>query len=314
MDGEKFDSLVKRFCTTRLTRKNALRGLVASAAAALSGVSFASGDVDARKRRQRIGAASTTGEICACSDNLSPKQCPAGSGNEFTCKLCPGIKKGSVQVKCGDPNICVCQSTECVVGDKKFSKGETVNVCTPEKCADEECTPANACEKNCVCDATTGRCKCEPVICKPQNACEKNCVCDPVKGCVCEPVICKPKDACEKNCTCDPVNGCGCEPVICEPRTGCTVVCDPIKGCVYTCQCLEGESPKQCPEQSGIQFTCKRCPGGNNGGSVQVVCDGSTPHCVCQSKECTIGTTTVPSGTDVTAICPPVSCSTGLPV
>ena len=62
------------------------------------------------------------------------------------------------------------------------------------------------------------------------------------------------------------------------------------------------------------QYTCKRCPGGNNGGSVQVVCDGTTRRCVCNSTNCTIGTTTVPDGTDVTDICPPVQCNTGLPV
>jgi len=57
MDGKKFDSLIKQFCTTRLTRKSALRGLVAGAAAAVTGASFGSGGVDAKKRRGRVSAA-----------------------------------------------------------------------------------------------------------------------------------------------------------------------------------------------------------------------------------------------------------------
>ena len=50
MDGEKFDDLLKRLCTTRLTRISALRGLVAGAAAALTGATLASDETDARKK------------------------------------------------------------------------------------------------------------------------------------------------------------------------------------------------------------------------------------------------------------------------
>ena len=50
MDGEKFDALLKRICTTRLTRISALRGLVAGAAAALTGAAIASDETDAKKK------------------------------------------------------------------------------------------------------------------------------------------------------------------------------------------------------------------------------------------------------------------------
>ena len=51
MDGQKFDELVKQFCTTRLTRWSALRGLVAGAAATVTGAAVLSDDAEARARR-----------------------------------------------------------------------------------------------------------------------------------------------------------------------------------------------------------------------------------------------------------------------
>jgi hypothetical protein len=52
MDGEKFDDLIRQFCTTRLTRLSALRGLVAGAAAALTGATLASDDTDAKGKKR----------------------------------------------------------------------------------------------------------------------------------------------------------------------------------------------------------------------------------------------------------------------
>src|SRR5215208_6354303 len=53
MDGQKFDELVKQFCTTRLTRLSALRGLVAGAAAAVTGSALATDDADAKGKKGR---------------------------------------------------------------------------------------------------------------------------------------------------------------------------------------------------------------------------------------------------------------------
>jgi hypothetical protein len=49
MDGEQFDDILRRFCTTRITRVDTLRGLVAGAAAALTGSALVSDDADAKK-------------------------------------------------------------------------------------------------------------------------------------------------------------------------------------------------------------------------------------------------------------------------
>src|SRR5687768_3721735 len=51
MDGQKFDELVKQFCTTRLTRLSALRGLVAGVAATVTGSTLIADDADAKKGR-----------------------------------------------------------------------------------------------------------------------------------------------------------------------------------------------------------------------------------------------------------------------
>jgi len=92
MDGKKFDSLIKQFCTTRLTRKNALRGLVAGVAAAVTGASFAAGDVDAKKKRR--GRVSAAQEV---------KGCPSG-----------GKQTRHLGEACGSTQCCVAaENLEC---------------------------------------------------------------------------------------------------------------------------------------------------------------------------------------------------------
>jgi hypothetical protein len=58
MDGKRFDSLIKRLGTTRLTRLTALRGMAAGSVAALTGLSLFAEEADAngtrRRRRRRI--------------------------------------------------------------------------------------------------------------------------------------------------------------------------------------------------------------------------------------------------------------------
>src|SRR5215213_1728693 len=51
MDPQKFDSLVKQICTSRLTRKGALRGLVTGAAAVVTGAAFARAGVAAQGKK-----------------------------------------------------------------------------------------------------------------------------------------------------------------------------------------------------------------------------------------------------------------------
>src|SRR4029453_8048510 len=46
-------NLIKRFCTTRLTRQHALRGLAAGVAAVVTGAAFAAGDGEAKKKKKK---------------------------------------------------------------------------------------------------------------------------------------------------------------------------------------------------------------------------------------------------------------------
>jgi hypothetical protein len=55
MDGKSFDDLIRRFCTTRLTRVSALRGFIAAATAAMTGASLADDETDAKKKRGKNG-------------------------------------------------------------------------------------------------------------------------------------------------------------------------------------------------------------------------------------------------------------------
>src|SRR3954469_14460146 len=54
MDGEKFDDLVKRLAAARLTRLDALRGLIASAAVGLTGATLAD-ETAAKKHGKAAG-------------------------------------------------------------------------------------------------------------------------------------------------------------------------------------------------------------------------------------------------------------------
>src|SRR4051812_42093587 len=51
MDGETFDALVKRLTAARLTRLDALRGFVASAAVGLTGGSLAADETEAKQAK-----------------------------------------------------------------------------------------------------------------------------------------------------------------------------------------------------------------------------------------------------------------------
>ena len=53
MDGETFDDLVKRLTAARLTRLDALRGLIASAAVGLTGATLGIDETEAKKKAKR---------------------------------------------------------------------------------------------------------------------------------------------------------------------------------------------------------------------------------------------------------------------
>jgi hypothetical protein len=66
MDGERFDALIRRLGTTRLTRMRVLRGATGSAAALMAAALVATTEAADRRRRKRT--------ICHCPDT-DPKNC-----------------------------------------------------------------------------------------------------------------------------------------------------------------------------------------------------------------------------------------------
>jgi len=86
MDGEKFDDLLKKVCTTRLTRLGALRGLAVAAVAAVTGSALVADDASAghghkkQARRKSRSAATCRNLGQACKPGNAP-----GSGVQGNC-------------------------------------------------------------------------------------------------------------------------------------------------------------------------------------------------------------------------------------
>src|SRR5215218_5808419 len=96
MDGENFDDLLKKVCTTRLTRLGMLRGLAAGAMAALAGSAVGSDDADAKKGggKGKKGGKKSSQTRLAQGDSV----CPAGAGPDTKVCHCPFGKESNCQV------------------------------------------------------------------------------------------------------------------------------------------------------------------------------------------------------------------------
>ncbi len=148
-----------------------------------------------------------------------------------------------------------------MVGDRRFKKGEAVDVCTPQPCPTQDACEERPCT-TVGCNRDTGFCTYTDVTCTPQGECESHdCTCNPENGnCSCAPLRCEPEDACQENCTCDPVQGCRCDQVVCKPETACDTdecICDPADGsCTCTqvpCEPKICEKSCRCDPQTGCQ-------------------------------------------------------------
>ena len=122
MDGEKFDDLLKKVCTTRLTRLGVVRGLAVGAMAAVTGSAFVADDAVAGKkskkarrkkraaRERHLGDACRVDGDCASGEHLfcdqvgetGARRCECVSG--FT--ACDGVCL-SLTPTSSDPAGCV---------------------------------------------------------------------------------------------------------------------------------------------------------------------------------------------------------------
>jgi hypothetical protein len=105
MDGQRFDELVKRITTTRLTRVSVLRGVAASALAALTGAAGAGRIVEVEAAQKCRNAGQTCegsnpnccpGTVCDVTNNPTTCQ-PCGAQDQL---CCPGFT-------CPAPLVCV---------------------------------------------------------------------------------------------------------------------------------------------------------------------------------------------------------------
>ncbi|MFN8593558.1 MAG: hypothetical protein U0031_19025 [Thermomicrobiales bacterium] len=197
MDEKQFAEITKAIAQ-ETSRRGALARLVGGLVAGLGGAVLATGDLDAKgkgkkgrggknggkakqggKARHNFDSGGGTAGQTArsliganlCPDGTSPKQCPAASGNEFSCKIAlsgngcdvngQNPPQGSIQVCCEDDTgnnscredvanagfavpdakFCYCNNANgCDVGNKHFDRYEVVGVegeggtCVPASC------------------------------------------------------------------------------------------------------------------------------------------------------------------------------------
>src|SRR5215211_789495 len=154
MEDQRFDDLVKRLCTTRLTRLSALRGLAGGAAAALTGALLASDDTEAKKRargenHKKHRAQSQDKKVRSQSQDLTAKV-----EANATCWAAGHPCEGS-QTCCQDPFTLTCIEGAgsgaaercCLPGSEVCGSGNTAQCCPGEAA----CNEANTA---CVCPGT----------------------------------------------------------------------------------------------------------------------------------------------------------------
>ena len=260
MDGEKFDALLKRMCTTRLTRLDALRGLVAGAAAAVTGASLGSNETKAQKKKKKGGVKAQNKKTKKGGRGGGK---PTNPGGNITCA--GGLKVDSGQFKAGtcgnvkhSSSGCECTIRWCVSADGKTlsfgpAQGEVSclvgRVIVKGGPASEDYTfnpPVSSADGLISPELDNGNlpeishftfCDIECPPCDPDDCPEKPCqeaYCDAKGKCAYRPIVCPPSDdKCEES-YCDPDKGsCKTRPIICPPSNNeCEeVYCDPDKGC-----------------------------------------------------------------------------------
>jgi hypothetical protein len=227
MDGERFDSLIKRLGSTRVTRLTALRGLAAGAVASLTGISLFAEEgeaKDGKKTRRR--------RICHKTSATDPgvtKKLKAKRAKRHLRKH-PFDTKGACTAV---PSVGCQNNANCTGGQ----------VCQNNICVD--CTSTAQCSGNLVC--LNGRCQAVSGACSlanPQGTCPPGQICG--NG-VCQTPV-PPNQGCEpRNNTqgsCDPGQVCNIFGV-CVPAVGCLNVanrqCNPNQFCCPSETAAAGE-------------------------------------------------------------------------
>jgi hypothetical protein len=303
MDGNRFDDLTRALAATR-SRRQVLKGLAATAVAAIAGPHAAGAALNKVMVCHHTGAADNPALLIEISANAVPAHQAHGDvinpdfdNDPFNCGGC------SIVCDDGDP----CTINACVAGNCAFPLVECP-VC--QVCAGGPCVPDTA-QEGLVCgddgDTCTdqvcrsGACATEIAVgrgCNDGDACTSGDVCQADGSCAGTSIVC-PDDG--NPCTdqvcragscnsvvvagraCDDGNSCTTGDV-CQANGSCAgvpIICDDGEQCVNgNCQpiCLELQAPCTAHNQC-CNGLCQDVPGGCGGEGVPQCCVGSGVRC-----------------------------------
>jgi hypothetical protein len=287
MDGSHFDTLVKTLATTRLTRVQTLRGLVASGVAALTGITRGSEAAVAKKNHEKKV------KICKCPD--------ANAANCRSAKVKKSRAKKQARKACNYKGACRAGVTSC--GTQTLS-GCTPNcdrkVCGPDGCGGRcgTCGAELVCANGQCASSCPGGQKVCNGDCIPNNQCCTGSDC-PAASPTCCGGACVNVQFDARNCgRCGAAcglneqcvsGGCRCTSVACG-----ATCCPP-----GTTRCLSnGSCARQCDPTN--QSTC---PSGCECNFVTNT-EGQGPHCVTSGQSCSPLMTCTPPPGPGTSGCP----------
>lgn len=208
MDSEKFDDLIKRMGTARVTRLTALRGLVGGAVAAVAGTAIATSDADAKskkrgKSKKKGKKKSRRSQALAPVYNDSPSK-PSKPGDKTPTDgttsgpVCDTYEDCGYDAKWDDEECrCVCKNDykefcnseyadDYLYGTCISSRCEEYTEYSPRSCSCEEvCYPQTCKDLYAECGVHDDGCGGKTEDCGQCNAYD-NSVCDYAGRCVCD--------------------------------------------------------------------------------------------------------------------------------
>jgi hypothetical protein len=291
MDGEAFDALVKRLTQTRLSRLEAVRGVLATAVVGLPGVFLAA---DTAAKRKRKGARKKGGKGKKPSHDRHHKLQRQGPTKVTLCHngqtiavppsaVSAHLGHGDTLGACGAPT----PSPEACAGivDGPDPTGQCSHCCQGVCCQlpANQCNPAGLC-----CAPNCANRECGPDGCGGSGTCGCGVGGTCTRGAVCAAgQVC----ACPGGQVCNPVSGQCPGPPACTPQTCRNGCCD------ATGICQPGNHPQACGTGGAL---CASCQAGQLCFQGACACDGNScpTGCCDENHRCQPGTTNITCGTE----------------
>ena len=230
MDATRFDDLIKRLATTRLTRLQTLRGLAAGGVAALTGITLGSKEARAKKKNEK-----------------KVKVCKCPTADATTCKTAKIKKSKAKKVAkkaCNYKGKCQAGVTSCAAGTPGGGTGPGGGTSPGQTCSDGV---KNGSETDVDCGGSCPRCA-DGKACLVANDCLSG-TCSGAQCVACTPTL---------TCGTDANGQCRCDTEFSTQKP----VCDKVEALGFTVddcgKCPPGT--ETCVTIQGTQFNCyKRC-------------------------------------------------------